>query len=271
MISSLRLLQGAALLVAGLCVLAACAVVPETPRPGLPASPEAFLDRLKAEEEAVKTLRGLASVRYQGQAGDGSATQVIVVALPDRARLETLSPMGTAVLLLTIQGEDLTMYAPTRHEYGAGPATPETLGRLLRVPVPPRALLRLLAGLPPLPIRHDDPRVQLNAEAKTIRLESVDGGFWQRVWSNPDGTAERGELGGAGGPLLTFEFSDRRRLNGTAFPFAMHLDDARTGARLGIQYKTVGLNDPLEAGLFQLPRPADGTVRMLDLGAGPLP
>ena len=275
MIRPVRLLLGAAPLLAGLRLLAACAVVPETVAPSLPrplAGPEVFLDRLEADEGAVKTVRGLASVRYEGPAGKGSATQVIVVALPDRARLEALSPLGTAVLLLAIRGDGLTMYAPTRHEYGVGRATRETLGRLARVPVPPGPLLRLLVGLPPLPIRPGDPRVQLAVEAAAIRVESVDGPFWQRVWSSPDGMApERGELGEAGGLLLTFEFGEWRRLNGVLFPFAVHLDEATAGTRLAIQYETVRLNEPVEAGLFELPQPADGATRIIDLGAGPLP
>jgi hypothetical protein len=246
--------------------------VPERLPPALQARPEVFLDRLVADEAAVKTVRGLASVRYEGPGGQGSATQVIVVALPDRMRLETLSPMGTAVLLLAIRGGDLTMHAPTRHEYVLGPATQETLGRLARVSVPPGPLLRLLVGLPPLPIRPGDPRVKLAVEDTAIRVESVDGIFWQRVWSSPDGLApERGELGQGGDPLLAFRFGDRRQLHDELFPFAVHFDEAATRTRLDIQYETVRLNEPLEADLFELPRPTDGTTRILDLGAGPQP
>jgi hypothetical protein len=270
MIRPARLPLGAAMLMVWLLLLAACAVVPETLPPSFQGRPEVFLDRLETDEAAVKTMRGLASVRYEGPAGQGSATQVIVVALPDRVRLETLSPMGTAVLLLAIRDDTLTMYAPTRHEYGVGPATRETLGRLARVSVPPGPLLRLLVGLPPLPIRHDDPRVKLTVEAKAIRVESVDGAFWQRVWSSSDGMVpERGELGETSGTVLTFEFGERRQVNRLAFPFAVHLNETATKTRLDIQYKTVGLNDPVEAELFELPRPADATTRMLDLGAGP--
>jgi len=272
MIRPVRLLIGAAPLVATLLLLEGCAGLPETLAPSLQARPELFLDRLHAEEAAVRTLRGLASVRYDGPAGRGSATQAIVVALPDRVRLETLSPVGTAVLLLAIRGGDLTMYAPTRKEYGVGPATRETLGRLARISVPPGPLLRLLVGLPPLPIHPGDPRVKLTVEAAAVRVESVDGVFWQRIWSSPDGVApERGELGEAAGLLLTFTFGDRRRLNDVLFPFAVHFDEAAMGTRLGIQYETVRLNEPLEAGLFEVPRPADGATRILDLGAGSAP
>lgn len=275
MIHRFRPLVGAvplsAPLAAGL-LLAGCAVAPETRLPIVPGQPEAFLGRLAGEEAAVRTLRGQASVRYEGPAGSGSATQVIVVALPDRARVEALSPLGTAVLLLAIRGDDLTVYAPAQHAYGVGRATRETLGRLARIPLPPAPLLRLLVGLPPLQIRPGDPRVQSAVEPAAIRVDSVDGPFWQRLWSGADGsTPERGELGEASGLLLRFEFGDRRRLDGALFPFALHLEEVTVGTRLAIQYETVRLNDSVEAGLFELPRPADGRTRILDLSAGSPP
>ena len=276
MIPLARPLAGAAplFLLAGLLV-AACAVVPEPPRPapsGLADRPEALLDRLAADEAAVTTLRGLASVRYDGPAGSGSGTQAIVVALPDRLRLEALSPMGTVVLLLAIRGDLLTAHAPAQHEYAVGRATRETLGRLVRLPVPPGPLLRLLVGLPPLPIQPGDPRVRVTAEATGTRVESVDGPFWQRMWTGPDGAwVERGELGEAAGLLLRFQFGERRRLDGVMVPFGVQLEEVTAGTRLVIRYETVRLNEPVEAWLFELPRPADGRTRILDLGGATPP
>jgi len=269
MMSRFRPLFGAAtLLFAG-----ACAVVPERPPTtlsGLRARPEEFLDRLAAQEATLRTVRGLARVRYEGAAGAGTLAQVIIVALPDQVRLEALSPLGTALLLLTIRGEDLTVYSPVRNEYGIGHATREALGRLARVPVPPGPLLRLLAGLPPLRIKAEDPRVQVAGGVGGIMVESVDGPFWQRLWSSPDGLAvERGELGEAGDPLLTFEFGDRRQVGVATFPFAIRLEEATGKSRLAIRYETVALNIPLEDGLFELPRPVAGQTRIIELNPGP--
>ncbi len=271
MIPPARYLSGAApLLLAGL-LTSACALVPEVPSVS-PEEPEAVLTRLAASEIAVTTVRGLATVRYDGPAGSGSVDQVIVVALPDRARLEALSPVGTAVLLMVIRGDDLTVHAPERYEYGVGRATRETLARLARVPIPPGPLLRLLVGLPPLPIRPTDPRVRVGAAGDGFQVESVDGLLWQRVWTGPGRTAvERGELGEATGPLVRFQFSDRRRLNGTAFPLAVRIEGLVGGTTLAVRYETVRLNEPVDAGLFHLPRPTDGRTRIFELGGGTPP
>ncbi|MGE5851300.1 MAG: hypothetical protein ACM362_14330 [Candidatus Methylomirabilota bacterium] len=275
MIVPARALAGAAprLLPAGLLLAVACAVTPEGPERPLPpvaVHPEMLLERLATEEAAVTTLRGLATVRYEGTAGSGSASQVVVLALPDRARLEVLSPVGTAVLLLVIRGEDLVLQAPTRREYGVGRATRETMGRLIRIPLPAGLLLRLLAGLPPLPVRPGDPRAQVVPEERAIRVESVDGPFWQRLWTRPDGTGlAGGELWEAGGLLLRFQFGEWKRFDGVAFPSLVALESPREGTQVTIRYETVRLNGPVETDLFELPRPADPGTRILDLSRRP--
>lgn len=264
---------GAPLLLAVGLLVAACAALPELS----PVSPAvlgdggpALLARLAAEEVSLVSLRGLATVAYDGPTGRGSASQAILVALPDRARLETLSPVGTPVLILVIRGEELRVHSLLRQEFGIGRATRETLGRLTRAPVPPRPLLRLLVGLPPLPVRPDDPRFHLIPEAETLRMESVDGPFWQRLWTGPDGAAiAHGELGEASGVLLAFEFGERRLVGGAAFPFLVRIDEPGSGARLAIRYERVRLNEPVEAGVFELPRPQDDQLRIFELGGGP--
>jgi hypothetical protein len=271
MIRAVRpLLGGACLLLA-----AACGTIPNAPPgplPELAGEPGRLLARMAAEEKRLVSVRGLANVLYRGSAGSGSVLQAIVIAPPDRARLETLSPVGTTVLLLTIHGDDLRVHSLLRHEYGVGRATPESLARLAKVPLPPGPLLRLLAGLPPLALHPDDPRVQVSADTPAIRVDSVDGVYWQRLWMDPNGSGvEHGELGEATGPLLRFQFGDRQAVDGTTFPFEIRLEGMATETALIIRYQTVRLNLPVEAELFELPRPTDGQTRILDLGGGLLP
>jgi hypothetical protein len=271
MIRGIRPLLGGACLLLG----AACGMIPKAPPgplPELAGEPDQLIARIAAEEKRLVSLRGLANVLYRGSAGSGSVLQAIVIALPDRARLETLSPVGTTVLLLTIHGDDLRMHSLLRHEYGVGRATKETLARLVKLPLPPGPLLRVLAGLPPLALRPDDPRVQVSVESPAIRVDSVDGVYWQRLWMGPDGSGvEHGELGEAAGPLLRFQFGDRQPVDGASFPFEIRLEGSAAETALIIRYQTVRLNLPVEAELFELPRPTDGQTRMLDLGGGFLP
>jgi outer membrane lipoprotein-sorting protein len=232
--------------------------------------PAELVARLAAGDAAVRTVRALATIRFDGPAGGGTASQVVVVDLPDQARLETLTPLGTAALLLTVRGDRLAVHAPLRHEYGAGPATRTTLGRLTSIPLPPGPLLRLLAGLAPLPLRPGDPRVLVEPELAGVRIESVDGPLWQRLWTDQGGGAIlRGELGEAGGLLLRFHFGERRQVGEHAFPFLMEVEGVDAGTRVALRFETVTLNDAVPPDLFELPPPADAKTRTIDLGALP--
>lgn len=271
MIRAVRpLLGGACLLLA-----AACGVIPKAPpgpSPELAGELVRLLARLAAEEQRLVSVRGLANVLYRGSAGSGSVIQAIVIAPPDRARLETLTPVGTTALVVTIHGDDLRVHSLLRHEYGVGRATKETLARVAKVPLPPGPLLRLLAGLPPLALSPEDPRVRVSVEPAAIRVDSVDGVYWQHLWMASDSSGvDHGELGEAAGPLLRFQFSDRQPVDSATFPFEIRLEGIATETALIIRYQTLRLNLPVEADLFELPRPTDGKTRMLDLGGGSLP
>jgi hypothetical protein len=215
----------------------------------------------------IRSVKGVARFEYEGPRGSGSASQVIVVALPDRARVETLSPLGTTALVVTLRGETLRMHSVIQHEYAFGRASREVLRRLVNVPVPPELLVRLLAGLPPLPVRPEDPRLLVVIEGPAVRVESVDGEWWQRLWTGQDGTGiERGEAGRISETVLRFGFSGRRPTAGAEFPFAMWVEDAAGGGRFQVTYERVQLNGPVEEALFDLPPPQDGQTRIIDLG-----
>jgi hypothetical protein len=257
-----------ALAAAGLLLLASCAVTP-LPRLAAPPDPDSVRSRLLQEEAATRTVRGLAHLAFEGPSGSGSASQVVVVALPDRARVEALTPLGTTALVATVRADELRVHSSVRHEYWTGRATRETLGRLLRVPVPPEPLLRLLAGLPPLPLRAQDPRLSVTPDGAAVRVESVDGEYWQRLWTEGDEPeVARGEMGRASEVLFTFAFSDRRPTGGRSFPFGIRVEDSASRGRLEVQYEQLQLNLPAEPDLFDLPPPTDPRTRIIDLGSG---
>jgi hypothetical protein len=261
-----RVLPGVALL----ALLAGCAAVPdriprEVPEPG------AVERQLLRDEAAPRRVRGLAIVRIEGSGPTGSATQAVVVALPDRARLETLGPLGTTIAVVAMRNGEVRIHSLLEQVYAVGQATPETLGRLTQVPLPPEIALRLLAGLPPLRVVSGDPRLVVAARGDTVRVESVEGPWWQRFWTTRAGiTAEAGELGDAGGTLLRFRFRDHRMLNATMVPFGLHLDVVTTGTRLSLAYTSLRLGEPIEEELFELPQPTDGRTAILDLGRSPV-
>lgn len=252
---------------AGLSLVASCAVTPAS-RLATPQDPAAVRARLLQDEADARTVSGLARLAFEGPHGGGSGSQAIVVALPDCARVEALTPLGTTALVAALRGDSLRAHSPVRQEYWTGRATRETLGRLLNLPVSPALLLRVLAGLPPLTVRADDPRVTMTPDGAAVRVESVDGDLWQRLWTGPGEVAvSRGVVGRGSEVLVSFAFADRRQTDGREFPFAIFLEETATGTRLRLQYERVQLNRPADSDLFDVPQPSDPQTRIIDLNA----
>lgn len=239
----------------------ACAVV----RSPAPAPESSVLEHLVAPEAIRRTLRGLAAVRAEGPQGRLSFGQVVVVELPDRARLEVQSAVGVTALVLTLDGERLRYQSLFPRQYAEGRASRQVLGRLAGVPVPPGPLLRLLLGLPPLPLHRDDPRLTMEPEGDGFRIESVEGPLWQRLWTGGQGLLERGEVGESVQALFRFRMGDPRPVDGALFPFFLAIEEAGSERRLQLEYQSVRLNEPIPPDLFDLPRPTDPRTKILDL------
>jgi len=154
-------------------------------------------------------------------------------------------------------------------EYAAGPATTETVQRLTGIPAPPAVLLRLLAGLPPLPVRMQDPRTRLDDEEGGRLLASVDGPLWQRIHLPAGAEPVRGELGDAGGLLLTFEWEALRAVEGALVPHTVRVAGAESGVRLTLRYEWVRLGEGPDPSLFDLPQPSDPGIAVRELGSRP--
>jgi hypothetical protein len=254
--------------VAGLLLLASCAAPPISRQAATP-DPETVRAHLLHDEANTRTVRGLARLAYTGPEAGISASQVVVVALPSRARLETLTPLGTTALVATLRDEELRVHSLLRHEYGVARATRETLGRLLRVDVPPELFLRLLAGLPPLRLNGGDRRLTVVGDGPSVRVESVDGEYRQRFWIEAEGGgAARGEVERGGDVLFRFTLADRQSAGARRFPFDLAIEDPSTGSALRLRYERVDVNVPVDADLFVLPAPSGPDTRIIDLEGG---
>lgn len=204
-------------------------------------------------------------MRVEGPQGKLSFSQVVVVELPDRARLEAQSAVGVTALVLTLDGGRLQYQSLFPRQYAEGQATRQVLGRLAGVPVPPGPLLRLLLGLPPLPLHRDDPRLTMEADGDGFRIESVEGGLWQRLWTGAQGLLDRGEVGESAQTLFRFRMADPRAVDGALFPFLLMVEEAGGERRVQLEYQSVRLNEAIPPDLFELPRPTDPRTKILDL------
>ncbi len=142
------------------------------------------------------------------------------------------------------------------------------MAALAGVAVEPRHLVRLLAGLPPLPFQSADPRSRVEPDGAEFVAESAAGPFSQRLRLDAGGGVAGGELRTAAGPVFTFRFEDPRWVDGRAFPHRLRLEQPGAGW-VEVAYRSVELNPkspPVDAAVFTLPVPA-GAVHVVDLDA----
>jgi len=106
---------------------------------------------------------------------------VVLAKQPASVRFEALSPLGQPFLLAALHDGELVAYNAATNEAVVGPATADTMAKLLSLPFEPHDLVGVLAGRPaPLP----DVRVAEVAapDADGPSLLVVSNVHQQRIW-----------------------------------------------------------------------------------------
>ena len=141
---------------------------------------QAALDRMRATTSCSRALTSEAKIDYFGEAGRIRGSLLYVVAVPDKLRLDVVSPFGATVSTVTSDGRDFALFDLRQKQFLRGPANACNLGKFTHVPVPPAALVQLLRGEAPV-LRH-------TPAAATIAWES--GEYVVRIQSAHDATEE---------------------------------------------------------------------------------
>ncbi len=250
----------AALLVAG------CAAK-RPPAPHLaPAVLPAAVDleaALRARREALRSLRALARLRYQTPEDSSTSREAIVVARPDRLRVEVLSLFG-AVFVLTADNGEIRAYARQEGTVYRGSASPENLWRYARIGLPVSDLVAMVLGSPP-PRRAQSQQVGFDADTGWIRLQQqLDEGV-QIVWFSDAALPVAAEQRrGDGQVQWRVRFSDYQVQDGV--PVATHIGiEWPPGQRsMQIGLEQIDVNPALDNSVFALQAPPGSKVVDLD-------
>ncbi|HYP97822.1 MAG TPA: hypothetical protein VER96_04045 [Polyangiaceae bacterium] len=141
---------------------------------------QAALDRMRATTSCSRALTSDAKIDYFGEAGRIRGSLLYVVAVPDKLRLDVVSPFGATISTVTSNGHDFALFDLRQKQFLRGPANACNLGRFTHVPVPPAALVQLLRGEAPVLVH--------TPNAATIAWES--GEYVVRIQSTRDATEE---------------------------------------------------------------------------------
>jgi hypothetical protein len=153
--------------------------------------------QLAVRRAAVHSLRALAHLRYREPEESGTSRQAIIVARPDRLRVEVLSVLGAVFVVTTNQGA-ITAYARQEDTVYRGAASPANLERYARVGLPVGDLIDIVLATPaPHSAEHD--RVSFDTTIGAVRLVRTLADRQQSVWfslpSTPVAAEERGDDG----------------------------------------------------------------------------
>jgi len=171
-----------------LLVLAGCARALPPPRQPVSEDARRAIALLVARWRDFSDLRTLADIRLQRGGERQALTGVLLAKAP--------SPLGQALLLVTIHDGQLTAYNVASNEAVIGPATADTAARVLKLPFDPDDLVGVLAGraVPPKDLRVAE---LLPPDEHGRSLELIGRINRQRVWMDfENGVVRRVEITG---------------------------------------------------------------------------
>jgi hypothetical protein len=156
---------------------------------------EDAIGRMRATYACSRGVVGDAKIDYFGERGRVRGSLLFVTSRPERVRFDVVSPFGITVSTLTSDGHEFSLLDFTSKQFVSGPATECNVARFLHVPVPPFALVSLLAGEAPVLV-HEQADAQLswdsgaylvsvrskNGASERIRLEPRPDD-WTKPWS----------------------------------------------------------------------------------------
>jgi outer membrane lipoprotein-sorting protein len=243
------------------CLVAGCAATrPAAPRRAPAVLPSAAeIDAvLAARRDSVHSLRALARLRYRDAAQSATSREAIVVARPDRVRVEVLSLFGSVFLLVAEDGQ-MTAYARAENTVYRGQASPQNLERYVRLGLPVEELVDIVLGTPPL--RHGRTQVSFDEGAGAIRLHrSFDGGA-QTVWlSDASLPLATEEVGADGTARWRATFGAYEEHGGVPVATHIGLDLPAWSQSLEITLQDLEVNPTLDRSAFVFQAPAGSKV-----------
>lgn len=253
-------------------VLGGCAalldLVPEEKNLRLVSRPvtEEILRTLKDREAKVTSLKAVLDLTVWYGGNRRYLQEVAVVERPDLVRLETIGWGGLTTLVVASDGRRLAAHAPLENTFLEGSPTPDNVAAVAGIRMAPAHLVRLLLGLPPLPIRIEKAAIYRLDDDHGYLLREREAPFTQRLWlSGDDLTLLRGELYDWKSLLLRFRYSPE----GYGL-YSLLLEEPLRRVVVEVSYRSYDLNPELPGELFQLPHPA-GRARVVDLDTGSAP
>lgn len=221
---------------------------------------------LQEREAATTSLQAVLDLTVRRRETQEHRQEVVAVEQPDLIRLESIGWGGLTSLVVASDGRRLVAHALLENIFVEGNATPDNIAAITGLRVAPAHLVRLLLGLPPLPVRIDTAELYDPDGDHMYLVRGGDAAFRQRLWlSDDDLSLLNGELYDHTALRLKFRYSPVGHGLRTLF-----LEDPFKQMTVEVVYRSFTVNPDLPRELFQIPQPAQG-ARVVNLDAGLTP
>lgn len=251
-----------------LALAAAAACARRAPPPDLSADPAQLLAQVERTQARVERVRGEARVKLASPGGEGTLTQLVVAARPDRLRLDALDFFGNPVAAMVADGGRFALLDLRERVFYRGAATPENLARLVPLPIPAAELVQLLCGAAPI-AQGRPARVEAGDGVARLVLEAADR--TQRLDVGPGAAVHASTVRSAAGaapPAGSYDvvFGRFEERGGRPFPGTVRVEAPEAGVLLQLAWKEIEVNGVLPGGSFELAPPPGARVVELDGG-----
>lgn len=261
------------LLLAAVVVLAAgCPHPGPIARPYPPPSAEQLLATLKSRQAAVPGMSARVRATSWLSGERVRATVNMLVERDGRLRFEAEVSLQGTVATLATDGGAFALLDARKNELSRGPACPENVASLIRIPLAPADVAAILLGDARLPAASGG-TVEWDATAGADVLSVPDGsGAVLQVQFRGTGADRRlvgaGARAAGGARLWRTAYDDFEQANGEWLPRTIHFAQGTgsfdDGVEIRFRDRTVGAAAP--AGAFTLAAPPGVAVR--DIGCG---
>lgn len=236
-------------------VLSACSTTTVQPLPSGPAGtwtlPQ-MIDALRSRRDQFQSLKAVARVNYSGGNSKQSFQEAVLVARPDRLRLETLSLLG-AVFIVTADGQDVTAYDPRGGTYIHGRGTKASLAKFTQIPLEVDEITALLIGVPAV-----DPAAPAQQNGNAVIFASAPGRSDRVSFESDQPVPTRWERMNAQGEVeLSAAFGNYIQTGAGPFPSLIVVDLPKNNRHVEIRYEQPELNSAIANDVFVQPKPAN--------------
>lgn len=209
----------------------------------------AALVRQAAEAE---TVQALAAVTFRTPGGVERHEAAIVIARPDRLRIDLMDPLADVWAQAGSDGREVWLFLPREGRRFTGRRARRAMRRAVGAAWDPALLAALLGGVPPL---GDAPLAEVDQGGEPLFVAAD-----RRTACRADRTARRLQrcTVRAENEELVVTYGAYRGRGARAFPESIVVALPARGAMLAVDYRDVVRNEPIDPMVFAMPTGEEG-------------